>query len=362
MNKDYYKILGVTENASEKEIKSAYRKLAMKYHPDKNKGDKNAEEKFKEISEAYETLSDQNKRAQYNQQKNNPFGESFRSSRGGGFSAQDIFNQFFGGFAGDEANDQRHRRTDHLNLKIKTFIKFEDSFKDSVKNISYARQVKCKHCSGHGFDPKSNIVTCKECGGKGFVNRYVDGFFGRSIERVTCPTCNGNGKNHEKTCSYCNGRKTNAETISFNINIPAGAYNGMELRVSGKGNESAFGTGDLFIVISVPRESSDGKFTRDEGFNLIAKLEISYYDLLKGSETEIVLPNGERKSFKLPVNHDLHKGIRIKGAGFKLLTGGLNSQDYGDLIIYLKLEDLKNLTEEQFDLLKKFNDSIERKK
>ena len=366
MSKDYYKILGVDKNASDKDIKSAYRKLAMKYHPDKNKGDKNAEERFKEISEAYDTLSDKSKREQYDQYQNNPFGSgSFRQSSNG-FNPQDIFNQFFGHgrnpFSdGNPFEQQRHRNTENLNLKIRMTISFEESFNDIVKNVSYVRAIKCKKCQGNGYDINSKIKTCDSCNGSGYISRAVDTFFGRSIERVQCPKCDGTGRIYEKVCSSCRGKKTQTENVSFNINIPGGAYDGMELRVQGKGNESKFGTGDLFIVLTVPNKSKDGKFARIEGFNLLSEMEISYYDLLTGNEKEIILPNKIKKVFKIPVNHDLRKSIRIKNAGFKLHTGGLNSQENGDLIISLKLENLNNLTEKQMKILKEFNDSIERK-
>lgn len=361
MNKDYYKILGVNENADEKEIKSAYRKLAVKYHPDKNKGNKNAEEQFKEISEAYDTLSDSSKREQYDYQRKNPFGggRSFHG-QGGGFNPNDIFNQFFGQhFRQDPFGEhERHRPSENLNIKIQIFISFEESFNGCVKDISYNKTIKCNHCKGTSFDLNSKQSICKKCGGNGFISITKQSFFGRIKENIMCPDCKGKGRSYEKKCSHCSGSGVKKEEASFNIRIPEGSYNGMELRLQEKGNQNEHGCGDLFIVLSVAPKSNDGKFSRGSGFDLLTDIEISYYDLLIGSTKEIELPNGNKKSFKIPKNHDLKKNIRVKNAGFKLLTGGLNKQENGDLIINVNLKPVYDLSEEQLNLLKAFNESL----
>jgi molecular chaperone DnaJ len=360
MSKDYYKILGVAENASDKDIKSAYRKLAIKYHPDKNKNDKNAEEKFKEISEAYDTLSDKSKRDQYNQQRKNPFGGGSFHNSGNGFNPADIFNQFFGGnFSGASSfNERAQNFNENLNLKIRINISFEDSYNGCVKDISYNKFVKCKHCNGIRYDTNSKAKSCQRCNGSGYIINYVNTFFGRTRETIKCPECDGLGKTYEKKCNHCHGSGKNNEYVSFNIRVPQGAYNGMELRIQGKGNESKNGVGDLFIVLNVPDKSLDNKFLRTNSFDLFTEVEISYYDLLIGTEKEVILPNNTKKKFKVPKNHDLRKSMRIKDAGFKLLTGGLNSKENGDLIISLYLKSINNLSDEQIKMLKAFDDSI----
>ena len=363
MSKDYYKILGVAENASDKDIKSAYRKLAIKYHPDKNKNDKNAEEKFKEISEAYDTLSDKSKRDQYDQQRKNPFGSGSFHNSGNGFNPADIFNQFFGGnFSGTSSfNERAQNFNENLNLKIRINISFEDSYNGCVKDISYNKFVKCKHCNGIGYDTNSKVNSCHRCNGNGYITNFVNTFFGRTKETFKCPDCDGLGKIYEKKCNHCHGVGKTSEHVSFTVKIPQGAYNGMELRIQGKGNESRNGIGDLFLSLAIPQTSIDSTFSRGNNFDLSTQYGISYYDLLLGTEKEITLPDGTKKIFKIPKNFNLRNSLRIRDAGFKVLTGGLNSKKNGDLVISLYLNPVENLTEEQISLLKEFNKTLKGK-
>lgn len=350
MNKNYYDILGVDKNASEKDIKTKYRKLAVKYHPDKNKGNKEAEEKFKEISEAYETLSDQNKRKLYDQQLNNPFGNrsgNFNSN----FNVNDIFSQFFGG--GDPFSDfnpgfsnNQKRRKENLDLKLKIYITFEESYNGCQKTIKYTRNNICPDCSKN---------KCLNCNGSGIIEQIQRTIFGATKHVLKCPQCNGNGYHVKTTCSKCKGIGTLSDEVSFTINVPKGSYNEMELKCSGKGKIGLNGeVGNLLVIISTPERSSDGIFTRQNGFDLLTKINVSYYDLLFGSEKQIKLPNNEIKKFKIPEKFDFsHPVLRIKNCGFKLLTN-LNSQDNGDLLIQLNLTYPKNISEEEKNILKKF--------
>lgn len=351
--KNYYDILGVDKNASEKDIKTQYRKLAIKYHPDKNKNDKDAEEKFKEISEAYETLSDKRKREIYDQQLNNPFGNS-NSNFNSNFNVNDIFSQFFGsanpfsnGFANSNSNFSQQRKHENLNLRLRVSISFQESYNGCQKTIKYTRKNDCQSCSKN---------TCSECHGSGIIERTHRTPFGFSKNIINCQKCQGKGYEVDKSCSTCHGVGTIDEEVSFTINIPKGVYNGMELRCPCKGKIGKSGkAGDLFIIISV-YENQWNNFVREE-FNLITKINVSYYDLLFGSEAEIQLPNNEIKRFKIPEKYDITKPLRIKNCGFKLLTG-LNSQENGDLLIYIILDYPNNITDEQKDLLTKFNDLI----
>lgn len=353
MSKNYYDILGVDKNASEKDIKAKYRKLAVKYHPDKNKGNKEAEEKFKEISEAYETLSDQNKRSMYDQQLNNPFGNrsgNFNSN----FNVNDIFSQFFGGgdpFSSFSNGDNRKKqRKENLDLKIRIPITFEESYNGCQKTIKYTRDNACTECS-------KNI--CSNCLGSGIVEHIQRTPFGASRSVINCPHCNGKGYKIKSSCQKCHGKGSIPENVSFTINVPKGSYNGMELKCSGKGKIGLNNNvGNLFVIISTNERSNDGLFTRENGFDLLTNLNLSYFDLLFGCEKQIKLPNNEIKKFKVPAKFDLsHPFLRIKNCGFKLLTG-LNHQENGDLLIHLNLSYPEKISEEEKELLNKFDKSI----
>lgn len=348
MSKNYYKILGVDKNASEKDIKSKYRKLAIKYHPDKNKGNKEAEEKFKEISEAYETLSDPNKRSAYDQQLNNPFG-----NRNGGFNSNfnmnDIFSQFFGNhdpFSAFGGNQQNERRNENLDLKIRIKISFEESYNGCQKTIKYTRNNACTECSKN---------TCLRCMGRGIIEHLQRTPFGASRSIINCPNCNGKGYDAKSTCQKCHGSGTLNEEVSFSINIPKGSYNGMELKCSKKGRVGSNGNiGNLFVIIMTEEKSKDGTFTRENGFDLLTHLNLSYYELLFGCEKQIKLPNNEIKKFKVPEKFDLsHPFLRIKNCGFKFLTG-INSQENGDLLIHVILSYPEKINEDEKEILKKF--------
>lgn len=377
MSENYYDILGVSKTASEDEIKKAFRKLAIETHPDKHPGDKAAEEKFKKVNEAYSVLSDKSKRDQYDAQLNNPFagGRPGASTFQGNFNPNDlndIFNNFFnhspfgnpftddGPSFNSGRRSQNYEEVEELNVTLGIRITFEESYCGGRKDITFKSNDLCDQCNGTGWDKSSKFVKCDRCKGVGYTVEVERSMFGRPTQRrVICPDCNGKGNHYEKRCSHCHGSGRIEKEKTISINIPAGAYQGMDLRVQGLGRISKSGKrGDLFLMISVPKSSANGVFYREEGFHLNSKLNLTYYDLICGSTQKIVLPNGVEKTFKVPENIKVGEVIRLKNCGFKLLTGNLNSQTNGDLLITICLKPTGKLTDEQKELLKKFNDSL----
>src|SRR5215831_12284194 len=262
MKRDYYEILGVGKNASADEIKKAYRKVAMQYHPDRNPGDKAAEEKFKEAAEAYEILSDVDKKSQYDRYGHAGVTGNGRGFSGGGMNMEDIFSQFgdifgddlFGNFFGGGAGRSRGQRSRGIrgsNLRVKLKLSYEEIAKGVTKTIKVKKYVPCTTCGGNGAKDKSSVQTCGTCGGSGQVRRVQNTFLGQMQTVTTCPTCNGEGSTITAKCSACKGegRVYGEETVS--IDIPAGVQEGMQLNISGKGNAGERGgmAGDLIIVI-----------------------------------------------------------------------------------------------------------------
>lgn len=344
MKKDYYEILGVDKNASLDDIKKAYRKLAMKYHPDKNPGDKQAEEKFKEAAQAYEILSDQNKRAQYDQ-----FGHSaFEGGGSGGYSnAEDIFREFFGrGFGfdfggyGSGASSYTVKGGD---LRIRVKLTLEEVVGGVEKKIKVKRKVKAE-----GVTYKS----CSTCGGKGSVIREIDSFFGRVQTSTTCPTCKGSGQVIDKKPSDADslGLKTVEETVP--INIPPGALEKMQLVIRGKGNEAPGNngiSGDLLVVI----EEEEHKTIKREGINLHYDLYISIPEAVLGTQKEIEIVGGKVR-IKIEEGTQSGKILRLRGKGVPDVNK--NGRVVGDFIIHVNVWTPKKLTSEQKEFFKKMKD------
>src|SRR5690349_4579925 len=275
--RDYYEILGVSKTATTDEIKKSYRKVAMQYHPDRNPGDKAAEEKFKEAAEAYEVLSDAEKKAQYDRYGHAGLSGNGRGGYGGGMNMDDIFSQFgdifgddiFGSFFGGQrrSTGQRSRGVRGSNLRVKLKLTYEEIAKGVTKNIKVKKYVACSTCHGSGAKDKGSIQTCQTCGGSGQVRRVQNTFLGQMQTVTTCPTCNGEGSTITAKCGTCKGegRVFGEETVS--IDIPAGVQEGMQLTISGRGNAGERGgaAGDLIILI----EEEPHKELQREGLNVV---------------------------------------------------------------------------------------------
>ena len=287
--RDYYEVLGLSKGASAEEIKKSYRKVAMQFHPDRNPGDKAAEEKFKEAAEAYEVLSDTDKRAQYDRYGHAGLSNNGRGP-GGGMNMDDIFSQFgdifgddlFGSFFGGRRSggNSRSHGVRGSNLRVKIKLNYEEIAKGVTKNIKVKKYVSCTTCSGTGAKDRSSIQTCSTCGGSGQVRRVSNTFLGQMQTVTTCPTCNGEGSIVTAKCTVCKGegRVYGEETVT--LDIPAGVQEGMQLSVGGRGNAGERGgsSGDLIILIE---EEQHPELHRD-GLNVAFELHISFMDAVFG--------------------------------------------------------------------------------
>jgi molecular chaperone DnaJ len=357
--RDYYEILGVSKSASSDEIKKSYRKVAMQYHPDRNPGDKTAEEKFKEAAEAYEILSDPDKRAQYDRFGHAGVGGA--GGRGGGMNMDDIFSQFgdifgddlFGSFFGGAQRGggrQRSRGTRGSNLRIKLKLNYEEIAKGVSKNIKVKKYVACSACNGSGAKDKNSTQTCTGCGGNGQVRRVQNTFLGQMQTVATCPDCNGEGTTITAKCGACkgDGRVYGEETVS--IDIPAGVQEGMQLNVSGKGNAGERGgsNGDLIILI----EEEAHKELYREGLNVAYELHLSFTDAVFGTQAEVPTIDGRAK-IKIPAGTQSGKIFRLKGKGFP----AVNSYEKGDQLIQVSIWTPQQLSSEEKAALEKLSGS-----
>jgi molecular chaperone DnaJ len=362
--RDYYEILNVSKNASADEIKKAYRKVAMQYHPDRNPGDKEAEEKFKEAAEAYEVLSDADKKAKYDR-----YGHAAFAPGSGGFSGsqnvnmEDIFSQFgdifgediFGNFFGggrrsSSGGGGRGRGIRGSNLRIKLKLNYEEMAKGVTKNIKVKKYVPCATCSGSGAKDKGGIQTCNTCGGSGQVRKVTSTFLGQMQTVSTCPTCNGEGSTITNKCTVCKGegRVYGEETV--NINIPAGVQEGMQLSLGGKGNAGERGgsAGDLIVLIE---EEAHKELQRD-GLNVAFELHISFPDAVFGTNVEVPTIDGRAK-IKIPPGTQSGKIFRLKGKGFP----DVNGYGKGDQLIHVNVWTPQNITHEEQQMLNQMNTS-----
>ncbi len=358
--RDYYEILGVTKSSSEADIKKAYRQMALKYHPDKNPGDKEAEEKFKEAAEAYEVLSDADKKAKYDQ-----FGHAGPGGYGGGhhMNMDDIFSQFgdiFGGggnpfesFFGGGGGGRGGRRTVNRgsNLRIKVKLTLEEIAKGVEKKIKVNKAVSCKTCGGSGAQAGSgSFSTCGTCKGSGQVRRVTNSFLGQMQTITTCPTCNGEGQVIASKCKACHGSGTEHAEELITIQIPPGVAEGMQLTVSGKGNAAERGgiPGDLLIVIEEVQHES----LQRDGDHLIYDLYISFVDAALGTSVEIPTLDGKAK-IKIDAGTQGGKVLRLKGKGIPQL----NSYAKGDLLVNINVWTPQQLSSEEKKILEKLKDA-----
>ncbi len=358
--RDFYEILGVNKSATADEIKKAYRKVAMQHHPDRNPGDKASEEKFKEAAEAYEILSDPDKKAQYDRYGHAGVSGNGRGfGGGGGMNMDDIFSQFgdifgddvFGSFfGGQKSRGGRSQGIRGSNLRVKLRLTFEEIAKGVKKNIKVKKYVSCNTCGGSGAKDKGSIQTCKTCGGSGQVRRVQNTFLGQMQTVTTCPACNGEGSTITAKCGNCKGegRVYGEETVS--IDIPAGVQEGMQLNVSGKGNAGERGgmNGDLIILI----EEEPHKELHRDGLNVAYDLYISFPDAVAGIQVEVPTIDGRAK-IKIPAGTQSGKIFRLKGKGFP----AVNSYEKGDQLIHVNVWTPQHVSAEEKSALDKMNQS-----
>jgi molecular chaperone DnaJ len=357
--KDYYDVLGVQRGASADEIKKAYRKMAIKYHPDKNPGDKQAEENFKEAAEAYEVLSNPEKKQRYDR-----FGHAANAGGatsggfGGGMNMEDIFSHFgdiFGDGGGhDFFGQQRTHRGKSVvrgsNLRIKVKLTLEEIVKGVEKKIKVAKKIVCNQCQGSGAKDKSSTHTCHTCGGKGSVHKITNTVLGQMRTTSTCHTCGGTGTEITAKCTLCHGEGLIRGEETIAINIPAGVSEGMQLSMSGKGNAAPRGgiPGDLIILVEeIPHDS-----LKREGNNVIYDLHISFVDAALGASVEIPTIDGKAK-IKIEQGTQGGKILRLKGKG----VPEVNSYHRGDQLIYVNIWTPKVLSKEEHALLEKLQNS-----
>jgi len=360
--RDYYEVLSVGKSASIDEIKKSYRKVAMQFHPDRNPGDKAAEEKFKEAAEAYEVLSDADKRAQYDRYGHAGLSNNGRGGfSGGGMNMEDIFSQFgdifgediFGNFFGGQRNSRgggQRRGVRGSNLRVKLKLTYEEIAKGVTKNIKVKKYVGCGTCQGSGAKDKGSVQTCQTCGGSGQVRRVQNTFLGQMQTVTTCPTCNGEGSTITAKCGTCKGegRVFGEETVS--IEIPAGVQEGMQLNIGGKGNAGERGGsyGDLIILI----EEEQHKDLHRDGLNVAYDLYISIPDAVFGTQAEVPTIDGRAK-IKIPAGTQSGKIFRLKGKGFP----AVNSYQKGDQLIHINVWTPQHLTSEEKALVEKLGQS-----
>ena len=348
--KDYYDVLGVNKSASKEEIKKAYRTTAFKYHPDKNPGDKAAEEKFKEASEAYGVLSSDQKKSSYDQ-----FGhEAFQGSGGQGFSGfdtssfSDIFEDFFGDFSGSSSRGSGRRSSGNRgnDLRYDVSISLEEAYKGLEKKINYTTYKKCTTCKGNGAEPGSKPIKCDYCDGKGKI-RSNQGFF--TVQQA-CPQCSGYGETIGKACSKCSGNGKTQSDENVSVKIPKGVDDGTRIRLTGKGEAGtkSGGNGDLYLFISVQNHSL---FKRSEE-NLFFELPITFADAALGTTIEVPCIDGSKVKVKIPEGTQYGKQLRLKDKGMPILR----RTSYGDLYIRIIPEVPISLSKRQKEILQEFKE------
>ena len=352
--RDYYEVLGLARDASEEEIKKSYRKLAMKHHPDRNPDNPKAEEQFKEAKEAYENLSDDQKRAAYDQYGHAAFEHGGGAGAGGfggagfGDAFGDIFGDIFGGGRQGGSSGQRNNVYRGADLRYNMEVSLEDAAKGTETKIRIPVQSACETCKGSGARPGTQPVTCTTCAGHGQV-RMQQGFF--SVQQ-TCPKCHGNGKMVKDACPTCSGAGRVKQNKTLSVKIPAGVDEGDRIRLTGEGEAGVNGgpTGDLYVVIHLKAHEI---FQRDGG-NLHCEMPISFSTAALGGEIEVPTLGGSAK-MKIPAETQTGGVFRLKSKGIK----PLRQSEAGDLMVHVVVETPVKLTEKQKDLLREFDSSMQ---
>ncbi len=357
--RDYYEVLGVDRKSPVEEIKKSYRKLAIKFHPDKNPDDPSAEDKFKEAAEAYSILSDDSKRQRYDQ-----FGHQGMGGGGGaggfagGFTMEDIFSQFgdvfggegspFGDMFGGRGGGRRVRKGSDLRIKLK--LDLEEVANGAEKKIKVKRHVTCETCSGNGAKNGTALTTCTTCSGNGQVRKVVNTMLGQMVSSSTCPTCSGEGKIVTDRCDVCAGEGRLMQDDLITLNIPGGVGDGMQLSMSGKGNVPARGgvAGDLLIVI----EEEESEQLKRDGNNVVFDMHLSFIDAALGTSTEIPTIDGKARITVEP-GTQAGKILRLKGKGIK----DLNGYGRGDQLVHINVWTPQQLSSEERDTLESLRQS-----
>ena len=360
--RDYYEVLGVEKNADADTIKKAYRKAAIKYHPDKNPGDKEAEERFKEAAEAYDVLSNEDKRARYDRfghaGMNGPGGGAggFGGFGAGGFSMDDIFEQFgdifggtFGGFGGGRSRGGRQRVNRGSDVRITVRLTLKEIAEGVTKKLKINKVVACEKCGGTGAKDKSSFTTCSQCGGSGYVITVQNSFFGRMQTQSVCPTCQGEGRVIKDKCTHCNGEGTERGDKVVEVKIPAGVAEGMVLTLQGMGNAARHGgiNGDLIVVI---KEESHPDFER-QGNNLVHNLGISVTTAILGGDAEVPTIDG-RVRITIEPGTQSGKVMRLRGKGLP----DVNGRGRGDIIVVVDVVIPTTLTKEERKLVEELSE------
>ena len=362
--RDYYEVLGVDKNADSDTIKKAYRKLAMKYHPDRNPGDKEAEEKFKEANEAYEVLSDEKKRSAYDQFGHAGVdgqgfggGAGFDGAQGfGGF--EDIFSDLFGGagfgFGGGGAGSRRRGPSRGSDLRININLDFMEAVKGTTRKIKIKHKTTCKTCGGSGAKDPSDVKTCSVCGGSGMRTITRQTMFGMMRQTAVCDHCHGEGKTISHPCGDCGGSGIVEIEEQVDIKIPAGVDNSSVLTLAGKGNAGKHGgaTGDLYVYINVKKDP----IFRREGDDIYVDLPISFAQAALG--TELIVPTVEGKvKLKIPEGTSTGKTFRMRNKG----VSNVNGYGKGDQYVTVRVETPQNLNKEQKEMLRQFDQTLTEK-
>jgi len=356
--RDYYEVLGVSKSADASELKKAYRKLAVQYHPDRNPDDKSAEDKFKEAAEAYEVLTDPDKKARYDR-----YGHAGVDGQGGGFSGggmtmDDIFSQFgdvfgdsgfgsfFGGGGGGGSASGRQRGQKGANLRIKVSLTLEEIAHGVHKKIKVKKDVACTTCNGSGAKDSGSVKACNTCGGNGVVRQVRNTFLGQMQTTVTCPTCNGAGKIISSFCGVCKGSGTSHGEETIDIDIPAGVESGMQLSMRSRGNMGQKGgpAGDLIINI----EEKEHEFLQRDGQNILFEQFLSFADASIGTQVEVPTLDGKVR-IKIPPGTQSGKIFRLQDKGLPSVQG----YGKGDQLIHVNVWTPKKLTNEERELLEK---------
>lgn len=358
--RDYYEVLGVSKTATQDELKKAYRKLARKYHPDLNKDNPEAAEKFKECNEAYSVLSDDQKRAQYDQFGHAAFedggmggGGGFGGAGGfggfGGSGMEDIFDMFFGGQGGRGGSRAKAGPQRGADLRFDLEISFEEAAFGLEKEINLYRDEVCDHCHGEGAEPGSKVETCPECNGSGYVRFTQNTMFGQMVNERPCSRCKGEGKIISEPCRECHGKGTVKRNKKLKVKIPAGVDNGSRLRVSGEGEAGAKGgpSGDLYVYLYVKPH----KFFERDGTTVLCEVPINIVQATLGADIKVPTLDGQ-VTMKIPEGTQPGKVLRIKGKGIPSLRNGSR----GDQLVRIKVVVPTKLSDKQKDALRKFAD------